>query len=220
MRMLLAEDDPMIGRGLQQGLRKNGFTVDWVRDGNSALLAMETTTYALLLLDLGLPEQDGMNVLRTMRLRDETLPAIIITARDALSDRLAGLYSGADDYLIKPFALEELIARIHAVSRRRAGRAQTELRAGPMRLDPMRHLLWLRDKPANVSAKEFALLHLLMREPGVVLSREQLEDRLYGWDKEVGSNTVEVHIYNLRKKLGATVIRTVRGVGYRIGEDA
>ncbi|RTM07742.1 MAG: response regulator [Hyphomicrobiales bacterium] len=220
MRLLLAEDDPTIGSGLQQGLRKKAFAVDWVRDGNSALLALETASYALLLLDLGLPEQDGMSVLRTLRLRDDTLPIIIITARDALPDRVAGLESGADDYLIKPFALEELIARIHAVSRRRAGRAQTELRAGPLRLDPMRHLLWLRDKPANVSAKEFALLHLLMREPGAVLSREQLEDQLYGWDKEVGSNTVEVHIYNLRKRLGAKVIRTVRGVGYRIGEDA
>ncbi|TIR82882.1 MAG: DNA-binding response regulator, partial [Mesorhizobium sp.] len=131
-----------------------------------------------------------------------------------------GLESGADDYLIKPFALEELIARINTVLRRHAGRAQTELRAGPLRLDPVRHLLWLRDEPASVSAKEFALLRTLMRAPGTVLSREQLEEQLYGWDKEVDSNTVEVHIYNLRRRLGANVIRTVRGVGYRIGEDA
>ncbi|KUM25898.1 two-component system response regulator [Mesorhizobium loti] len=220
MRLLLAEDDPMIGNGLRQGLRKKRFAVDWVRDGNSALLALETTSYALLLLDLGLPEQDGLTVLRKLRLRGETLPTIIITARDALLDRVAGLDGGADDYLIKPFALEELVARIHAVSRRHTGRAQTELCAGLLRLDPVRHLLWLRGEPVSVSAKEFALLRVLMREPGAVLSREQLEDRLYSWDKEVGSNTVEVHIYNLRKKLGAKVIRTVRGVGYRIGEDA
>lgn len=219
VRLLLAEDDPMIGSGLQQGLRKKGFTVDWVQDGNSALLALETTPYALLLLDLGLPQQNGMNVLKALRLRDETMPAIIITARDALADRVTGLDSGADDYLVKPFALEELIARIHAVSRRQSGRAQTELRAGPLRLDVARHLLWLRDEPTSVSAKEFGLLHVLMREPGAVLSREQLEDRLYGWDKDVGSNAIEVHIYNLRKKLGAEVIRTVRGVGYRIAED-
>lgn len=220
MRLLLAEDDPMIGSGLQQGLRKEGYTVDWVQDGKSALLALETTPYAMLLLDLGLPQQDGMAVLKTLRRRDETLPAIIITARDALPDRVAGLNSGADDYLVKPFALDELIARIRAVSRRQSGRAQTELRAGPLRLDPVRHLLWLHDLPITISAKEFALLHELMREPGAALSREQLEDRLYGWGEEVGSNAIEVHIYNLRKKLGVEVIRTVRGVGYRIGEDA
>ncbi|MFJ3315143.1 response regulator [Herbaspirillum huttiense] len=220
MRLLLAEDDPIIGSGLQQGLRKEGYTVDWVQDGKSALLALETIPYALLLLDLGLPQQDGMTVLKALRRHDESLSAIIITARDALPDRVAGLNSGADDYLVKPFALEELIARIHAVSRRQAGRAQTELRVGPLRLDPVRHLLWLRDEPASVSAKEFALLHELMREPGAVLSSEHLEDRLYGWDEEVGSNAIEVHIYNLRKKLGPEVIHTVRGVGYRIREDA
>lgn len=220
MRLLLAEDDPLIGSGLQQGLRKEGYTVDWVQDGKSALLALETTPYALLLLDLGLPQLDGMAVLKALRRHDETLPAIIITARDALPDRVAGLNSGADDYLVKPFALEELIARIRAVSRRQSGRAQTELRAGPLLLDPVRHLLWLHDQPITVSAKEFALLHELMREPGAVLSREQLEDRLYGWGEEVGSNAIEVHIYNLRKKLGTEVIRTVRGVGYHIEEDA
>lgn len=220
MRLLLVEDDPMIGSGLQQGLRKENYTVDWVQDGKSALLALETTPYALLLLDLGLPQQDGMTVLKALRRRDESLPAIIITARDALADRVAGLNSGADDYLVKPFALEELIARIHAVSRRQTGSAQTVLHRGPLRLDPVRHLLWLHDEPASVSAKEFALLHELMREAGAVLSSEQLEDRLYGWGEEVGSNAIEVHIYNLRKKLGTEVIRTVRGVGYRIGEGA
>ncbi len=220
MLLLLVEDDPMIGNGLQQGLRQEGFTVDWVQDGKAAALALETNPYALLLLDLGLPRFDGMQVLKTLRQRDETLPVIIITARDALPDRLAGLNSGADDYLVKPFALEELIARIRAVSRRQAGRVQTELRCGALRLDPVQHLVWLHDETVPMSAKEFALLHELMREPGAVLSREQLEERLYGWGEEVSSNAVEVHIHNLRKKLGAEVIRTVRGVGYHLGRDA
>lgn len=218
MRVLLAEDDAMIGAGLQQGLRKAGFTVDWVQDGNSALLAVETVAYEMLLLDLGLPQQDGMAVLNALRRKQDNLPTIIITARDALSDRLTGLNEGADDYLVKPFALDELVARIHAVSRRLAGRAQAEIQVGSLKLDPVSHLLWLHEQQMTVSAKEFALLHELMREPGAVLSREQLEDRLYGWGEEVGSNAIEVYIYNLRKKMGAEIIRTVRGVGYRIGE--
>ncbi|KJV31575.1 regulator [Aquitalea magnusonii] len=218
MRVLLAEDDAMIGAGLQQGLRKAGFTVDWVQDGHSALLAVETVAYEMLLLDLGLPQQDGMAVLNALRRKQDNLPTIIITARDALADRLTGLNEGADDYLVKPFALDELVARIHAVSRRLAGRAQAEIQVGSLKLDPVSHLLWLHEQQMTVSAKEFALLHELMREPGAVLSREQLEDRLYGWGEEVGSNAIEVHIYNLRKKMGAEIIRTVRGVGYRIGE--
>lgn len=218
MRVLLAEDDAMIGAGLQQGLRKAGFTVDWVQDGHSALLAVETVAYEMLLLDLGLPQQDGMAVLNKLRRKQDNLPTIIITARDALADRLTGLNEGADDYLVKPFALDELVARIHAVSRRLAGRAQAEIQVGSLKLDPVSHLLWLHEQQMTVSAKEFALLHELMREPGAVLSREQLEDRLYGWGEEVGSNAIEVHIYNLRKKMGAEIIRTVRGVGYRIGE--
>ncbi|MEB0011396.1 response regulator [Glaciimonas sp. Gout2] len=220
MRLLLAEDDSLIGQGLQQGLRQEGFTVDWVQDGHAAALALDSTTYALLLLDLGLPRQDGMTLLKTLRQRDNLLPVIIITARDALPDRLTGLDSGADDYLVKPFALEELVSRIRAVSRRQTRQVQTELAAGALRLDPVRHLLWLRNEAISVSPKEFALLNELMLEPDAVISREQLEDRLYGWDEEVASNAVEVHIYNLRKKLGAEVIRTIRGVGYRIGDDA
>ncbi len=160
-----------------------------------------------------------MQLLKLLRQRDEAVPVIIITARDALPDRLAGLDGGADDYLVKPFAIEELIARIRAVGRRQAGRLHPELRVGPLRLDPARHLLWLRDEPVSVSAKEFAMLQLLMRRPGVVLSREQIEERLYGWDEEIGSNAVEVRIHNLRKKLGADVIQNVRGVGYRIREQ-
>ena len=219
MRLLLIEDDPMIGGGLQQGLRREGYTVDWVQDGKAAAAAVQMAPYGLLLLDLGLPGQDGMQLLKLLRQRDEAVPVIIITARDALSDRLAGLDGGADDYLVKPFAIEELIARIRAVGRRQAGSAQTELRVGPLRLDPARHLLWLRDEPVSVSAKEFAMLQLLMHRPGVVLSREQIEERMYGWDEEIGSNAVEVRIHNLRKKLGAEVIQNVRGVGYRIREQ-
>ncbi|MFV3308375.1 response regulator [Pseudomonas sp. NY15181] len=219
MRLLLAEDDAMIGAGLQQGLRKEGYSVDWVRDGRSALLALETTDYALLLLDLGLPREDGMHVLRRLRQDGEALPVIIITARDQLADRVAGLDCGADDYLVKPFAMEELLARIRAISRRQAGQVQSELSAGPLRLDPVSHQLWLRGEPVSVSAKEFSVLHELMRGPERILSREQLEDRLYGWGEEIGSNAVQVHIFNLRKKLGADVIRSVRGVGYHIGED-
>lgn len=219
MRLLLAEDDAMIGAGLQRGLRNEGYSVDWVQDGKSALLAIETTEYALLLLDLGLPREDGMDVLRRIRRNGEVLPVIVITARDALPERVAGLDAGADDYLVKPFAMEELLARIRAISRRQAGQVHGELRVGPLRLDPARHLLWLRDEPVTVSPKEFALLHELMRCPEKVLSREQLEDRLYGWGEEVNSNAVLVRIFNLRKKLGADVICSVRGVGYHIGND-
>jgi DNA-binding response OmpR family regulator len=218
MRLLLVEDDPMIGAGLQQGLRREGYTVDWVQDGEAARSAARLAPYALLLLDLGLPGQDGMQLLGTLRHRNETLPVIIITAREALADRLAGLNGGADDYLVKPFAIEELIARIRVVVRRQAGRLHSELRVGPLRMDAVRHLLWLHDALVNVTAKDFALLQVLMDRPGAVISREQLEERLYGWDDELGSNAVEVRIHNIRKKLGSDVIQTVRGVGYRIRE--
>jgi DNA-binding response OmpR family regulator len=220
MRLLLIEDDPMIGGGLQQGLRREGHTVDWVQDGKAGAAAVRMAPYSLILLDLGLPGQDGMQLLKLLRQRDEAVPVIIVTARDALPDRLAGLDAGADDYLVKPFAIEELIARIRAVGRRQAGRPNPELCVGPLRLDPARHLLWLRDEPVTVSAKDFAMLQLLMQGPGVVLSRETIEERMYGWDEEIGSNAVEVRIHNLRKKLGSEVIQTVRGVGYRIREQA
>jgi two-component system response regulator QseB len=220
MRILLVEDDPLIGNGLQHGLRQEGFAVDWVQDGNAAALALRMTPYGLLLLDLGLPSQGGLMVLKELRQRDDTLPVIIITARDGLPDRVAGLDGGADDYLVKPFALEELLARIRAVNRRHAGRAQTALTVGALRLDPVQHRVWLRDDEVPVSPREFTLLHELMQQPSAVISREQLEERLYGWNEEVESNAVQVHVHNLRKKLGADAIRNVRGVGYRIGELA
>lgn len=220
MRVLLVEDDPLIGSGLEQGLKQEGFAVDWVKDGDAATLALRTTGYGLLLLDLGLPNRDGLSVLAALRRRDETLPVIVITARDGLPDRIAGLDSGADDYLVKPFALEELLARIRAVNRSHAGRAQTTLTIGALRLDPVKHQVWLNDDEVTLSPKEFVLLHELMREPGAVISREQFEERLYSWGEEVESNAVQVHIHNLRKKLGHEMILTVRGVGYRIGDGA
>ncbi len=220
MRVLLVEDDPMIGDSLRKGLRMEGFTVDWVQDGRSAELAVETTHYALVLLDLGLPKKDGLSVLRGWRERGSTVPVLILTARDAVPDRVAGLDGGADDYLVKPFDLTELLARMRALLRRQAGRARDLIEVGALRLDPVAHAIDYRGQPVQLSAREFALLHALAESPGVVLSREQLEDRLYGWGEEVESNAVEVHVHNLRRKLSAQLIRTVRGVGYRLGDTA
>ncbi len=220
MRVLLVEDDPMIGDSLRKGLRMEGFTVDWVQDGRSAELAVETTHYALVLLDLGLPKKDGLSVLRGWRERGSTVPVLILTARDAVPDRVAGLDGGADDYLVKPFDLTELLARIRALLRRQAGRARDLIEVGALRVDPVAHAIDYRGQPVQLSAREFALLHALAESPGVVLSREQLEDRLYGWGEEVESNAVEVHVHNLRRKLSAQLIRTVRGVGYRLGDTA
>ena len=220
MRILLVEDDRMIAEGVRKALRSDGFAVDWVQDGDAALTALGGETYDLLLLDLGLPKRDGIDVLRTLRGRGLALPVLIVTARDAVADRVKGLDAGADDYLVKPFVLEELLARIRAVNRRHAGRAQTTLAIGPLRLDPVKHLVWLNDDEVTLSPKEFVLLQELMRDPGAVISREQFEERLYSWGEEIESNAVQVHIHNLRKKLGHDMIRTVRGVGYRIGDGA
>ncbi|MDS4026624.1 MAG: winged helix-turn-helix domain-containing protein [Candidatus Contendobacter sp.] len=218
MRILLAEDDPMIGESLRKGLRGEGFTVDWVQDGRSAEQALETTDYALVLLDLGLPRKEGLAVLNGWRQRGLTVPVLILTARDAVSDRVKGLDSGADDYLVKPFDLAELLARMRALLRRQAGRARDLIETGALRLDPAAHTVEYQGQPVALSAREFALLRALMERPGAALSREQLEDRLYGWGEEVESNAVEVHVHNLRRKLNPSVIRTVRGVGYRLGE--
>ncbi|MFZ4789902.1 MAG: winged helix-turn-helix domain-containing protein [Candidatus Competibacteraceae bacterium] len=218
MRILLAEDDPMIGDSLRKGLRDEGFTVDWVQDGRSAERVLEVTEYALALLDLGLPYKDGLAVLRGWRQRGLNVPVLILTARDAVPDRVKGLDSGADDYLVKPFDLTELLARMRALLRRQSGRARDLIEIGALRIDPAAHTVDYQGQPASLSAREFALLQALAEAPGVVLSREQLEERLYGWGEEVESNTVEVHIHNLRRKLNPRVIRTVRGVGYRFGE--
>ena len=218
MRVLLVEDDAMIGESLRKGLRGEGFTVDWARDGRDAELALETTEYALVLLDLGLPKKDGLAVLRDWRQRGNTVPVLVLTARDAVPDRVRGLDSGADDYLVKPFDLTELLARIRALLRRQAGRARDLIEVGALRLDPIAHAVEYRGQAMQLSAREFALLRALLETPGAVLSREQLEDRLYGWGEEVESNAVEVHIHNLRRKLDPRIIRTVRGVGYRLGD--
>jgi len=219
MRLLLVEDDAMIGAGIRMGLRQEEFVVDWVQDGRAAELALASETYAGVLLDLGLPRKDGFAVLEDLRRRKNRVPVLIITARDAVADRVRGLNEGADDYLVKPFDLDELAARIRAVLRRQAGRAEPRVTFGELTLDPSAHTVTHRGREVPVSAREFALLEALMHRPGVALSRAKLEERIYGWGEEVASNSVEVHIHNLRKKLGNGTIRTVRGVGYVIANN-
>jgi two-component system response regulator QseB len=216
MRLLLAEDDPMIGRAVRKGLGDAGFAVDWVTDGHAAELALANGVYDLLVLDLGLPRQDGMALLRALRARNDALPVLVATARDAVADRIAGLNAGADDYVLKPFDLDELIARVRALLRRHAGGGSPRLECGKLALDSVRREVTLDGAPVHLAAREFALLEALMQRPGAVLSREQLEDAVYGWREEVGSNAVEVHLHHLRRKLGADTIRNVRGVGYKV----
>jgi len=218
MKLLLAEDDPMIGAGVERGLRLAGFTVDWVRDGKAAELALADGNYAVLLLDLGLPRQDGLEVLKKLRRDNRPIPVLIITARDAVADRVAGLNLGADDYLVKPFDLDELTARVHALIRRHQGRSHPELCLGALRLNPLSRDVTLEGRILSLSQREFTLLEALMETPGAVLSRERLEECLYGWGEEIASNAIEVHIHNLRRKLGSAWIRNVRGVGYKLVE--
>ena len=218
MRLLLTEDDPMLGSAVQTALRQDNDAVDWVQDGIAALAALRDNDYALVLLDLGLPRKDGVAVLRELRAAGHDLPVLILTARDAVAARVQALDAGADDYLVKPFDLDELGARIRALLRRRSGSSQPVLRHGALELDPARHSVSLAGQPLKVSAREFALLRTLLEQPGQPLSRAQLEERLYGWQEEVDSNAVEVHIHALRRKLGAAWIANVRGVGYFIPE--
>jgi DNA-binding response OmpR family regulator len=219
MRILLVEDDPMIGAAVTDGLRGAGYAVDWTHDGDAGSRALAAgTPYALLVLDIGLPGRDGLALLRGLRSQGSALPVLLMTARDAVGDRVAGLDAGADDYLVKPFDLDELLARVRALLRRAAGRADPVLAHGRLRLDPARRQAWCDEAPLALSAREFALLHALLERPGAVLSRGQLEERLYGWNEPVGSNAVEVHIHHLRRKLGEGIIRTVRGAGYTLGE--
>lgn len=217
MRVLLVEDDRMIGKAVHQGLGEAGFSVDWVTDGREADLAMSSGVYHAVVLDLGLPRTPGLDVLRTARARGDKVPVLIATARDALADRVDGLNSGADDYIVKPFHLEEVVARLHALIRRRSDNAQPLLQHGPLVVDPLRKTVTLADVPVELSAREFAVLETLMQQPGAVLSCTAIEEAVYGWDTPVGSNAIEVHLHHLRKKLGAEVIKNVRGVGYRIG---
>ncbi len=216
MRFLVVEDDAMIGDSIRTGLRQEGYTVDWVRDGDAAELAMATTAYDAILLDLGLPGRGGLELLAHWRRQGNVVPVLIITARDAVTDRVLGLDGGADDYLVKPFDLDELAARLRALLRRRSGRATPVIENGPLTLDPARHEVRLDGAAINLSAREFGVLHALLENPGVPLSRTQIEDRLYGWEQEIGSNAVEVHIHALRRKLGSDWIRNVRGVGYMV----
>ena len=220
MRLLLVEDDSMIGAAAQQGLRQEGYIVDWVRDGREADHAVANGVYDLVLLDLGLPRRDGLSLLRAWRSRGQPVPVLIVTARDSVSDRVAGLDAGADDYLVKPFDLDELSARVRAVIRRRAGRADSLLRVGDLELDTAARRVRVKGQDVALSAREYALLEALADRPGAYLSRVQLEERLYGWDEEIASNAVEVHIHALRRKLGARVIRTVRGMGYTLARPA
>lgn len=216
MRLLLVEDDPMIGEAIRAGLKRDGFTVDWVREARAAQGVLSAEPFELMLLDLGLPGRDGLSLLKAQRARGLTLPVLIITARDAVSDRVQGLDAGADDYLIKPFDLDELSARIRALLRRRSGRTASTLEHLGVTLDPASHEVKRDGVDVTLSPREFTLLQLLMERPGTILSRAQLEERLYGWGEEVESNAVEVHIHGLRKKLGADFILNVRGVGYRV----
>jgi two-component system, OmpR family, response regulator QseB len=218
MRLLLVEDDRMIGAGIRKGLQHEGHVVDWVQDGAAAEAALAAESYALLLLDLGLPRKDGFAVLDGLRQRRNRVPVLILTARDAVADRVKGLDHGADDYLVKPFSLEELGARIRAVVRRHAGRAEPVICVGGLTLDPSARKVRCRGRDVPLSVREFSLLEALAERPGIALSRAQLEERLYGWGEEISSNSVEVHVHNLRKKLGEGVIRTVRGVGYALGD--
>jgi DNA-binding response OmpR family regulator len=218
MRLLLVEDDGMIGESVCEALEREGYTLDWVRDGKAAEAAIDAQSYAAVLLDLGLPRRDGLEVLRAIRARHNDVPVLVITARDAVSDRVKGLDAGADDYLVKPFDLDELAARVRALTRRAAGRSAPIVEHGPITLDPATREVRLHGKLVSLSAREYALVEALTARPRVVLSRAQLEERLYGWDDEVASNAVEVHIHNLRRKLGADVIRNERGVGYTIPE--
>ena len=219
MRLLLVEDDLMIGESVRKGLRQEGYVVDWVRDGAAAEAALAAETYSMLLLDLGLPRKDGLAVLEGLRARRNPVPVLIVTARDAVAERIKGLDHGADDYLVKPFSLEELAARVRAVLRRHAGRAQPRMEHAGLVLDPAARKVAYRGREVPVSAREFALLEALLERPGIPQSRARLEERLYGWGEEVASNSIEVHIHNLRKKLGERVIRTLRGAGYVLADE-
>jgi DNA-binding response OmpR family regulator len=217
MRVLLVEDDEMIGESLREALRRHGMAIDWVRDGKAADAVLASERFDAVLLDLGLPQRNGLEVLRAMRGRGDATSVIVVTARDALSDKVAGLDAGADDYLIKPFELDELLARLRAVGRRLAGRVSTALETADLRLDPATREVSRAGRSVLLSAREFSLLHALMERPGAILSRAQLEDRLYGWGEELESNAISVYVHQLRKKLGEDVLHTVRGVGYYVG---
>ncbi len=217
MRILLAEDDALLGDGIRAGLKLANYAVDWVQDGRLADAALRDHAYDACVLDLGLPALDGLQVLRALRDRGSAMPVLILTARGSSAQKVTGLDLGADDYLVKPFDLDELHARLRALLRRAAGQASPKLKHGALTLDPASKEVMLRGQPVALSAREFALLQDLMTHPTHVRSRDQLEESLYAWGEEAGSNTVEVYIHHLRKKLGAHAIQTLRGLGYQLG---
>ena len=219
MRILLVEDDQMIGEVVLDALRAERWAVDWVKDGDMAQTALATGGYDLVLLDLGLPKRDGLAVLRDMRSQRQRTPVLVATARDAIADRVAGLDAGADDYIIKPYDLDELFARIRALVRRASGRAEPEYAWGAVRIVPATHEAFVDGRPVALSAREWAVLEPLIARPGRVLSRAQLEEKLYSWRDDVSSNAVEVYIHGVRKKLGADLIQNVRGLGYLVPQE-
>ena len=216
MRLLLVEDDSLLGEGLHTGLVRENYSVDWVKNGESAISAMETTEYDTVILDIGLPKISGLEVLKITRKQGNMIPVLILTAQDGLNDRVAGLDSGADDYLVKPFELDELCARIRALTRRARGLPEQLTRYRNIVVDAAAHSVSLNDEPINLSRREFSLLEELLSAKGRVLSRAHLEDKLYSWGDEIESNAIEVHIHHLRKRFGSDLIKTVRGVGYTV----
>ncbi|MBV8604874.1 MAG: response regulator transcription factor [Pelomonas sp.] len=216
MRLLLVEDDQMIGEPLLDLLRAESYAVDWVRDGEMADTALQSQNYDLMLLDLGLPRRDGLAVLRAARARKQRVPVLVMTARDALAQRVEGLDAGADDYVLKPFELDELLARVRALLRRAQGRAEPVYEHLGVALNPATHEASVNGQPVLLSAREWSVLEPLLARPGLVLSRQQIEEKLYGWKDEISSNAVEVYVHGLRKKLGAGLIQTVRGLGYMV----
>ncbi|MDO9405459.1 MAG: response regulator transcription factor [Polaromonas sp.] len=216
MRLLLVEDDPMIGEAVLHMLRSERYAVDWVRDGAMADTALRDAAYDLVLLDLGLPKRDGLDVLRGLRARRQTVPVLVATARDAVGDRVAGLDAGADDYVVKPYDTDELLARIRALLRRSAGRAEPAFEHKGVSLNPATREAQVNGQPVTLSAREWAVLEPLLARPGVVLSRAQIEEKLYSWKDDISSNAIEVYIHGIRKKLGSDFIQTVRGLGYLV----
>ncbi|NCT57529.1 MAG: response regulator [Legionella sp.] len=219
MRLLLIEDDELLGDAVKTGLTQFGYVVDWLKDGESARLALKTESFELVILDLSLPTLPGLSLLKNIRQAGNKTPVIILTARESVEDRIAGLDAGADDYMFKPFDLNELSARIRALIRRSQGRADPLLKYKNITLDPLAHTVLLNNTEINISRREFALLQKLIENAGHALSREQLMQSIYGWDDDVDSNVLEVHIHNLRKKLHADFIRTIRGIGYIAEKD-
>lgn len=219
MRVLLVEDDPLLGSGVKEGLSQAGYTVDWVTDGDAAESVLRSDAFDLVVLDLGLPHRDGLDVVHSLRQRREDTPVLILTARDAVDDRVRGLDSGADDYLVKPFDLDELCARLRALQRRGAGRPHPLLQHGAITLDPAARRVAQNGEDVSLSAREYTVLELLLENAGRVMSRGRLEEALYGWDGTVESNSLEVFVHHLRRKLGADLIKTIRGVGYMIERE-